>query len=122
MTDDLWPEISALSEDSPISILKNQARILGEKTRGRVEARVSFMPIKNGIKVDFYIWSQFLDYNNRLFYVVCTAGSYPAVVVYGDKKLKAVNVPEFRQHVKDILQDPNTRSLLTTLIAQSDDP
>ncbi len=85
-TVNLWPaEITADNGlKGPVVVLKEQAALLGEKTKNLVEAEVESGSNDNsGNFVDrFVIYSSLINYRYDLFYIEYPFGFYPAVVVW----------------------------------------
>ncbi|MCB0060676.1 MAG: hypothetical protein KDE19_01120 [Caldilineaceae bacterium] len=86
---DLWPNnIGENTINSPVSIMREQAQLLGQKTKNLVEAEVSIgSPTSNKFVYYFYIVAPTLhDYHFRLFTVEHDIDIYP-LTIYMDEAL-----------------------------------
>jgi hypothetical protein len=77
-TDDLWPANIADSKlTTPVAILKEQAALLGEKTKQLVKGEVSTQTTGNLFVHHFYIVAPTLNYKYELFTASHVINFYP---------------------------------------------
>lgn len=86
-TVDLWPDDIATDAglDGPTIVLREQAALLGQKTKNLVEAEVETTQnhLSQGTFIDaFVILSPVLGYRHTLFYVIYPLEFYPTKVVW----------------------------------------
>ncbi|MFX1255761.1 MAG: hypothetical protein ACFFCZ_29420 [Promethearchaeota archaeon] len=133
MTESLWPdEIGKEDIKTPVSILKEQASMLGEKTKniviasvGREESRST----KQTFRFSFNIEVPKISYKESLFSISYAVELYP-VRFYLDENLKtelgfakkedvqAKSEEEFTFHLKNIFGAERTRRLIGSLLSQ----
>ena len=146
---DLWPEDIGYSDmKSPLTILKEQASILGSKTKNLVNAEVRIADImdiklqnlnvkhsvedntKYDFSYNFYITAPALNnYRYRLFTIFFDIGLYPVnFMLDGEiqkqicplkKPTKANSESEFMQILGHIFNSDRTRTIISSLISQS---
>lgn len=121
---DLWPEDIAtnVSELTPVAILKQQASLLGDKTKNLVEAQVETRAVdfQRFLEHSFYIVAPALDHYRYLLFRVTHPGTlYPVEIVSQDHKESAGSETEFIEKIRGILSSEKTRKLVQSLIAQS---
>lgn len=146
---DLWPEdvADSTNEIAPVTILRQQAALLGKKTKNLVEAEVETKTadFQRFLQHTFYLIAPALDfYRYPLFQVMHRATDwYPLTIIYSldsgkssrllskklplenkvfDKSLinkEVVNEEEFLTELKNILASDETRKTIQKLIAQS---
>ena len=96
---DLWPStIGERVDDSPVSIMRDQAKLLGQKTHNLVEAEVGTGSPQDGNFIyHFYIVAPTVnDYHFRLFTVEHGIEMYP-LTIYVDEPLGlelGANIPQ----------------------------
>lgn len=127
----LWPEDIAVSEVvAPVSILKDQASLLGERTKNLVEGRVTQRERfrKPDFVYDFYIVAPALNnYRYRLFSISHDVEFYPLAIdesgVFDadgrDFEVQASNEEEFLEALATIFSSERTKGIISSLIAQS---
>jgi hypothetical protein len=138
---DLWPAITFEEEfDSPVSILKEQAALLGNKTQNVVTAEVGLLGTSTTEQFvnGFYLVAPALEnYRYRLFTISHSVNPYPVIfeldepLYYevGDPELvqvknpryilKARNEQEFATILQAIFASERTRQIINVLRAQS---
>jgi hypothetical protein len=120
---DLWPkDIATVSGvRTPVSILREQAILLGEKTKNIVEAEI-ISSGKNGVfSHSFVLVAPVLDsYQYELFSVQHSAQIYPLIVkIRGSQITEAGSEEQFIEQLQSIFADPQTKQIIQTLIVQS---
>ena|SRR5579875_1469428 len=121
---DLWGEIVPTAEPTPLSILREQAALLGQKTKNLVEGKVETSATPNRSLVhSFTIVVPPLDfYEYELFRVAHNPGSpYPVTVRDGTEQELSTE-KEFVEWLKSKLSSPQTMKLIGTLLAQEHFP
>lgn len=83
---DLWPEnITEITYKSPLAILKEQAKFLGEKTNNLIVASVGKVSsVNQQFAYQFYIVAPTLDYLYRLFSIQYGVEPYPLEVIMNE--------------------------------------
>jgi hypothetical protein len=128
---------------SPLSILKEQASMLGPKTqmivkaeveRGNIEfyLRSNFIPAADFKKFiyEFYIVAPFLNYRYRLFSIIHDVDLYPVeflldveieeeIIGEENQLLRADSESEFIDRLGRILNSDKTKKVIRALLAQS---
>ncbi len=126
---DLWPDDIAVTNDlkSPVTILRQQAALLGEKTQNLVEAEVSSQVTPGSPSEGSYFTHQFslvapaLDnYKFRLFYIRHLIDFYPIRIwKEGAKEIQVGSEQEFIETLREIFSSEETKRVIRALIAQS---
>jgi hypothetical protein len=130
---DLWPEDIAVNEVlAPVTILKHQASLLGERTKNLVEGSVTQRKRQfsddTGFTYDFYLVAPALDfYRYRLFSISHGVDFYPLSIqdsgVFDpdgrESKLKVNDEDEFIHALAKIFSSEKTKGIISSLIAQS---
>jgi hypothetical protein len=124
MSDNLWPkDFGVITERTPVAILREQARGLGERTDNIVVGRVQ----TNGAS-STEIFHQFSLYCGPLGFqmpfLVVSHGIdlYPATIAGyfgGGPAIPVNNEEEFTEHLKEIFSRATTKKLIASLVAQS---
>jgi hypothetical protein len=132
--DDLWPEDIAAAEGElpPITILKQQASLLGRRTRNLVEAEVETTgstDFPGYLRHILFLVAPALNfYRHSLLEVEHDATHlYPATINAsrsgnGPSKrrhIRAKNSDEFKEALKEIFADDETKKTIGSLLAQS---
>lgn len=118
-TIDLWPAniSSETTLRTPVTILREQASLLGSKTQNIVLADVN----SSGMEHHFYLVAPALkNYKYLLFTVVHDIGLYP--LRFNQSPLGQVNAKsedEFLKKLTEIFAHPTTKQVIEALIAQS---
>jgi len=132
---DLWPDElpTTVTPDSPVRILKEQAALLGKKTRGIVQA--SLRTSGEGSEApkpfvyNFYITCPTLSYYYKIFSVAMGFEPYPASFRIDSDILKEISPgtgegvslsakseQEFVSILGDILQAEKTKKIVASLM------
>lgn len=128
--DNLWPEeiASVTDELPPITILRQQASLLGQMTRNIIEAEVETTAtnIEGVLRHTLYLVAPALDfYRCPLLDVEHKVTSmYPATVkmLISDikqKKIPARDEKVFKDALKRVFADEETKKMIGALLAQS---
>ncbi len=120
---DLWPsDISVLPDiPTPLSILREKASLLGEKTNNLVEAEVR----SHGNKSDQFVHTFFLvapaldNYRYPLLTVTHKIELYPLTISFSGLGIQVNNPDQFTDELRKIFADEKTKSVIQVLVAQS---
>ena len=130
MSEDLWGEISVEKEIKlPVTILKEQATILGEKTNKILEAKVSALKLSTNEEVGYklsivapalgnYVYQVLTIYHPAIFV-------YPVTVLYrdddGDESYEAIceDESDLIEKLREILSSDIVHKVIVALISQS---
>ena len=125
MTEDLWPDnIADSNMVTPVSILKEQAALLGEKTRQLVkgevvtQARASDNSMQVPFTHRFFLAAPTISYRYELFYVTHGVNFYPLNVAYGHQAMQCRDEEDFKAKLKTILSSPQTINVVHAILAQ----
>lgn len=131
--EDLWPnDFETLDYvRAPVTILREQASLLGKKTRNLVEAEVLAFPERNGkslFRYRFYLKAPSIDYRYGLFGIRHGMPIYPVLFEIDQVIAKELGVAkpairakeekDFIQILRRILNTDNTRQVVRSLLAQ----
>ncbi|MGH9753323.1 MAG: hypothetical protein ACREA2_11115 [Blastocatellia bacterium] len=130
---DLWPAISTPTNAGfPVAILREQAALLQNKTRGLVTAEVlsgTGVPLTSGELGEQYIFHAFYlvaplleHYRYRLFTVEHSKLEQMYPLIIRDSPVGEVKVDteeRFVEELKKIFTDDKTQKIIQALIAQS---
>ncbi len=118
-TDDLWPENIADSKLlTPLTILKEQAGLLGEKTKQRVQGEVVTQATGNLFVHLFYLVAPTLGYKYELFQVSHGINFYPLVIRHLNNTVQVTSESAFKENLKTILAEPQTVNAVHSILAQ----
>ena len=118
-SDDLWPANIADSRlTTPVAILKEQARLLGEKTAELVKGEVITQPTNDIFIHYFYITAPTLKYRYELFTVSHGVSFYPLTIRQGDHSVKAATEESFRDNLKQFLSSQHSVNVVHSILAQ----
>lgn len=119
----LWPEDVAMTDAlAPVTILKEQASLLGQRTRNLVEARVSQ---RQSSKFDFCYYFELVapaldNYIYRLFQILHNVEFYPVWIDFFEvSPIEVQNEDEFILELEKIFSSEKTKRIISSLIAQS---
>src|ERR1017187_291277 len=102
-TNDLWPEnIADPNLVTPVTILKEQAALLGEKTKQLVKGEVVTQTTGTLLVHYFYIVAPTLSYRFELFNVQHHVNFYPLVLKYLNNSHTLKSESEFKEKLKEI--------------------
>ena len=129
---DLWPEMELKALPTPVTILKQQAVYLGQKTKNIVTAKIqsnidesdslSLKGINNSkIQHRFLLVAPVLNnYTYQLFYITHEIENpYPLTIFLEDEKISVKSEDEFIKNLEIIFSSTNTIKIIQTLISQS---
>jgi len=122
---DLWPADIAVTANlqTPVTILREQALLLGEKTKNVVEAEV----ISGGNNIEFthsfiLVAPALENYKYRLFTVRHPVELYPLWINFdswNEEPSEVDSEEEFVKELKVIFAHKRTKDIIQALIAQS---
>jgi hypothetical protein len=119
MPDNLWPENIADSNlVTPVTILKEQAALLGEKTRQFVKGEVVTQTTGNLFVHYFYIVAPTLSYKFELFTISHGVNFYPVVMKSLNNTIPLSSESEFKDKLKEIFAAPHTLNVVHSILAQ----
>lgn len=123
---DLWPaDLPPRIEDvPPVTILKRQAALLADKTKGVIGATVERS--RSGDPQQEFIYDFFLTapalggYRYHLFYIQHGISLYPVSIGVPDRIVVSAGSEEiFLEAIRDLLSEERTRKVIASLWAQS---
>jgi len=127
----LWPEDIAVTDViAPVTILKEQASLLGQRTKNLVEGRVS-PGIGKGLDMfdagrftyDFDLVAPALkNYTYRLFSISHGVEFYPLTIdsaTLNSADFKVNNDEEFLKALETIFSSGKTKGIISSLVSQS---
>ena len=121
MATDFWPAGLGEGMVTPVSILREQAALLGPKTNQLVKAEVVSQAggESGGLLHLFLIVVPTLDnYKYELFKAYHTVMLYPVSIIYMNTSINLANETLFRQRLGIILGSDSTKQLINALLAQ----
>jgi hypothetical protein len=122
----LWPEDIAVTEAvAPVTVLKEQASLLGQQTQNLVEARVR--PGKPDFGKYSFVYrfdliAPALDgYTYSLFKISHDVGLYPLQIDFEDSGYPRIvgNEDQLMKQLEIIFASEKTKAIISSLIAQS---
>jgi len=118
-TNDFWPaNIADSNLVTPVTILKEQAALLGEKTRQLVKGEVVTQATGTLLVHYFYIAAPTLSYRFELFNVQHHVNFYPLVLGYLNKSTTLGSEDEFKEKLKEIFTAQHTLNVVHSILAQ----
>ena len=123
---DLWPEdIGVTSIVTPATILREQAALLAEKTKGLVQAEVKSSGSGESLAHDFILRVPALgNYRYVLFSAHHPMQQYPVTIDFharASQELRAPDEGAFVHTLKEILASDDTRNVIQSLMGQIQD-
>jgi hypothetical protein len=119
MPENLWPDNIADSNlITPVTVLKQQAALLGEKTRQLVKGEVVTQASGNLFVHYFYIVAPTLSYKFELFTLSHGVNFYPLVMRYLNETISLPSESEFKGKLKEIFAAPHTLNVVHSILAQ----
>lgn len=117
---DLWPQdIGGASLLTPVTILRQQATLLGQKTNQLVVAEVNTQSQGPNFQHSFVIVAPALDnYRYELFSVHHGITFYPMTVVRENSPERVDSQEQFLGWLRTILSSPRTKNIVQSLLAQ----
>jgi|ERR1017187_1630186 hypothetical protein len=114
---DLWGEIEATQIRTPASIMREQAALLGAKTKYLVEALVSTTVSSDSFFHNFNLVVPSLDnYTYNLFTVYHGVSIYPVSVWSSHTSIETEE--QFVEWLRATLSSPGTKRIVSNLLAQ----
>ncbi len=120
MTDDFWPSNIADSQmTTPVIILKQQAALLGEKTRNLVQGEVLTQTVGNMFVHHFYLSAPTLNYKYELFQISHGISFYPLAWRLGNQEGSSLaDEEQFKEWLKTIFASQHTLNVVHSILAQ----
>jgi hypothetical protein len=121
-TKNLWGSIPAVAKTkTPLTVLREQGRILEKETGGRLVGIVTTRTSSQGDMVhNFYIQAPLLgDYSHLLLSVLHGAKMFPLTVQFEGRKPSVKTMGAFENLLGLILKKPSTKEVINSLLAQS---
>lgn len=123
-TKNLWGDLPTVEDVvTPLRMMREQANILRQATRGVLHASITTTPLSDGrMRHSFYLVAPLLnDYRHLLFSVEHGIEPYPAQVmpVQAAKPLPCPSQKAFENLLPRMLQHPDTRKAVAALMANS---
>ncbi|MBI1927487.1 hypothetical protein HYR99_25005 [Candidatus Poribacteria bacterium] len=120
----LWPDDIAISNNlrAPVTILRQQATLLGEKTQNLVVAEVSSENRNGSFWYGFNLVAPALgNYRFRLFSIIHNIDFYPVEIDFFavDGIVKVESEKAFLEELRKLLSSEETKRIIRALIAQS---
>jgi hypothetical protein len=125
ITVDLWPkDISVSDLVSPVTVLKEQAALLGTKTKNLVEGKVELSESGgNQFVYVFYLVAPALkNYRYRLLSVAYPVEFFPATINFEANNKGGYIAKDYDEFVKklgEVLSHEKTKAVVKALISQS---
>jgi hypothetical protein len=117
---DLWGEIAPSAVRTPVSILREQASLLGAKTKhiivGQIDTRTSGKTFHHAFNL---IVPALDNYSYELFEISHGVGFYPVRVELKSSYGELKNEEEFLEWLGQKLSSAETKRLLGNLLAQA---
>ena len=118
-SNDYWPaNIADSNLTTPVTILKEQATLLGEKTRQLVEGEVVTQTTGTLLFHYFYVAAPTLNYRFELFNISHGVNFYPLVLRYLNNTTSLGSEEEFKAKLKEIFAAPHTLNVVHSILAQ----
>ena len=120
MSEDLWPaNIAESNLVTPVTIIKEQASLLGEKTKQLVHGEVETTSSGSLLIHHFSIVAPTMNYRYELFSVQHNVSFYPLVVKFVDTTTQVLNESDFKAKLKQIFAHPHTLNVVHSILAQA---
>ena len=119
MAEDLWPaNIAESNMVTPVSIMKEQAALLGEKTKQLVTGEVVTQVVGNLLIQHFSILAPTLGYKYELFTLQHGVNFYPSVIHHLNNSFQIKDEAELKAKLKEILAAQHTLNVVHSILAQ----
>ncbi len=119
MPDDLWPtNIADSNLVTPLTILKQQASLLGEKTKQLVAGDVVTQTTGALLVHYFYLVAPILNYKYELFSVSHGINFYPLALRHLNQTTSLKSESEFKDKLKEIFAAAHTLNAVHSILAQ----
>jgi len=116
--DDLWPSnIAETKLVAPVSILKEQAALLGEKTKQLVQGAVTTRPDGSMLVHSFFLVAPTLNYRYELFRATHDIKFYPVNIIYLNSATHHGSEAAFKAKLKEIFSAPHTVTTVQSILA-----
>jgi len=122
MAEDLWPEnIQETSMVTPVSILKEQGALLGEKTNQLLKGEVISAPFGNGFVHRFCVVAPTMSYRYDLFQLTHGITFYPCSLKQtGESSPRPIaNEESFKEILKQVFASEQTLNVVRSILAQA---
>jgi hypothetical protein len=120
MPEDLWPENIAESKMvTPVTIIKEQAALLGEKTKQLVRGEVESTTTGSMLVHHFYVVAPTMNYRYELFTAQHNVSFYPLVLRFLDNTTPIPNEAELKSKLKEIFSQQHTVNVVHSILAQA---
>ncbi len=120
--DDFWPlDIGEANITTPLSLMRAQAALLGEKTNQQVSASVIALSAPAGqFTWSFQLLSPVLGgYRYELFRASHPIKLYPVTVIWEEHQIRVVQTEEeFKGYLKQIIGSEQTKKIVQSLLSQ----
>jgi len=130
MAQNLWPDVESESVLTPVAILREQADLLGQKTKNVVTARVTggqaslygVMTSKGFVYTLSLVAPALDNYAYDILRVRHGMQIYPVQVsdLVRNKELQAATEEEFLAALGEVLGSPEVKNVIQVLLSQSD--
>jgi len=118
MADDLWPENIAESNlVTPVSILKQQAALLGERTKELVKGEVVTQISGTLLIHHFCLVAPTLSYRYELFTASHGVSFYPLTLTYINP-VSIKSEAELKENLKRVFSSQHTVNIVHSILAQ----
>jgi hypothetical protein len=115
---DFWGDIAPGTRRTPVAILREQASLLGTKTKNLIEARVVTEASFGEIRHRFLLVAPGLDnYKYQLFRIEHDVNLYP-VTVETEPPVLLETEPDFTKWLQFTLSSDHTKRIVGNLLAQ----
>jgi hypothetical protein len=120
-TEDFWPsDLDKIELRTPLSILKEQASVLGAKTANAVIAEVTSKSEAGLFYHRLFLVVPVLDnYRYQLLTVNNGVKLYPLELKWAGRSYRCLDEADFKERLKETLSSDETRILLAALVAQA---
>jgi hypothetical protein len=122
---DLWPDdFGKSTETPPVLILREQAELLGRKTRGAVQGLVQTTRDGDGFLHIFYLMAPSLDqYTYTLFNIRHGVSFYPLDLAdHAGRVSKIMTQDHLTEALRTIFSSENTKRVVRAILAQVEEP
>jgi len=116
---DLWPaDIGETSMVPPVAILREQAALLGRKTRQLLRAHVNTDSNGPYINHFFIIYAPAIDYTLELFRMTHEINLYPIGAIWRGEREEINDENELLEYLKKVFGSNDTKKTIHSLLAQ----
>lgn len=119
MPEDLWPANIADSKlVPPVALLREQAALLGRKTRQLIDGEVTTETMGGLFVHHFYIAAPTLQYRFELFFVSHGVTFYPLTLRHLNRSTAVTSENEFKEKLQEIFAAQHTLNVVHSILAQ----